>query len=217
MIARILISSIPFRRGACLGITYRDDDTGLGLNEILSGISLTHLSNLLSPTFMEYGSASPVVRLIGPNGSFSYDHEWSPGIPFAEFPVLPLTNIRELRLAARDQSIVVHPSSFPALETLAVEYSTDLSRLFSAFFPNPSFPPSLKTLGFSGCAVSKKFMEELTRFASSRKNTTSGWLHHVIIIHQDGMFPTVASIRELEKHVPIVDVQFGRTLPTDLT
>ena len=83
---------------------------------------------------MEYGSASPVVRLIGPNGSFSYEHEWSPGIPFAEFPVLPLTNIRELRLAARDQSIVFHPSSFPALETLAVEYSTDLSRLFSAFF-----------------------------------------------------------------------------------
>ena len=216
IIARTLISSIPLRRGAHLGITFRDDGTGLGLNGILSGISLAHLSNLPSPTSMEYRH-SPVVRLTGPNGSFSYNHEWSPGTPFAEFPVLPLTDIRELHLAHSEPSIVFPPSYFPALETLTVQYGTDVSRLFSALIPNPSSLPSLKVLGFLDCFITEEFMEELSQFASGRKSTTSARLRRVAIVHRDGKFPPVASIHELEKHVPTVDAQSGRTLPADLT
>ena len=48
-IARILISNIPLRKGAHLGITLRCGSTGLGLKDILSGISMTRLSNLPSP------------------------------------------------------------------------------------------------------------------------------------------------------------------------
>ena len=59
-------------------------------------------------------------------------------------------------------------------------------------------------------------MQELIQFASGRKHTTSAWLHHVIITRRDGIFPSVDSIRKLEKHVPVVDVRFGRNLPTDL-
>jgi len=60
-------------------------------------------------------------------------------------------------------------------------------------------------------------MEDLTRFSSDRKSTTSAWLHRVVIIDQDGEFPSAASIRALGRHVPVVDVRFGTELPTDLT
>ena len=109
------------------------------------------------------------------------------------------------------------PSSFPALETLTIKCDTNVSHLFSALFPNPSLFPSLRTLGFLGRAITEEFMEELARFASGRKGTTSAWLHRVVIVHLDGKVPSVASIYGLEKHVPIVDVRFGRTFPTDLT
>ena len=218
MTARTLISSIPLQRGAHLKITSysTSNNDGLRLDDILSGISMTHLSNP-SPTYMEYRSPNPAIRLVGPNGSFSFVRYWSPEIYPAEFSVLPLTNVRELRLAHIDPSAIFLPSSFPALETLTIECDTDISDLFSTLFPNPSLFPSLKTLGLLDCAITEEFMEELTQFTSSRRNTTSAWLHRIVIVHLGVKVPTPASIDKLEKHVPIVDVRYGRKLPTDLT
>ena len=213
MIGRTLVSSIPLRRGAHLEITSCSNGTGSRLNDILSDIPVTHLSNL-SPNFMEYQSDFRLIRLIGPNGNFTYTRERSPGMPFAEFPVLPLTNIRELRLVHTDPSMVFPPSSFPALQTLTTKCDTSISHLFSALFPDPSLFPSLKALGFLDCIITEEFMEELARFASSRKDTSSAWLHRVVIINQDCNFPAGASIRELRRHVPIVDVRFDT--PADL-
>jgi len=59
-------------------------------------------------------------------------------------------------------------------------------------------------------------MRELTRFASNRKNTDSARLHRVVIVHWEGKFPSIASIRKLEKHVPVVDVRISSVLPGDL-
>ena len=151
MIARTLISNIPVRRGAHLEITLRGRSEGLGLNDVLSGISMTHLSNLPSSTLMTYQSYTRRIQLDGPNGTFSHIHDASSLPPFAELIVLPLTDVKELRLAHSDPSIVFHPSSFPALEALAIESRADMSHLFSALFPNPSLFPSLKSLGFSKC------------------------------------------------------------------
>lgn len=60
-------------------------------------------------------------------------------------------------------------------------------------------------------------MEELTWFASDRKKTSSTWLHRVVIVHWEGKFPSIASIRKLEDHVPVVDVRIDTKLPVDLT
>ena len=214
-IARALISNIPLKRGAHLEITFRNEKTGSGLKDILFGISTTHLPNLPSSIFMEYRSHK--IRLIGPNGSFSYSHDWhgltpSPGIPFTDLSVLPLTNVQELHLVHNDPSIF-DPSSFPALETLTVQCDADVSNLFSALFPDPSFFPSLKTLKFLDCIITEGFAAELTRFACDRKNTTSVWLNRVVIIHRDGKFPAITSIHELGEHVAIVDVQLTDTSP----
>jgi len=60
-------------------------------------------------------------------------------------------------------------------------------------------------------------MEDLTRFASERKKSTSAWLHRVVIVDQCGDFSSAASIHRLGIHVPVVDVRFGTELLTDLT
>ena len=113
--------------------------------------------------------------------------------------------------------LVLPLSFFPALETLAIECETSVPYLLSALLSNPSSSPSLKTLAFLDCNLSEQFMEELTRLASDRRNTTSARLDRVVVVDSGGKFPSPASIDALEEHVPTVDVRRGTRLPADLT
>ena len=224
--AQFLVSSIALGKGAHLEIS---SGCGVGLNEILSGVSTTHLANLPGPTFMEYESHPREIRLRGSNGTFSFNSLDGLGSLFVEFPALPaLTSIREFRLIHR--TLLLPPpgpevshrlSSFPALETLAiecdVECNTDLSDALSPLLSNPSAHPSLKTLAFLNCVITDEFLEELMRFALARENTVSAGLHRVVIVHRDGSFPSADLVRALQRRVPVVDVRFGKELPKDLT
>ena len=62
------ISRIPLQKGARLKIRLRDRNAGL--SEVLSGIPVTHLSNLQPPTSMVYHPDHRSIELLGPNGSF---------------------------------------------------------------------------------------------------------------------------------------------------
>lgn len=215
-----LISNIALQRGAHLEITLYDMTKGL--DEVLSYIYAARLSNLESPTFMEYHPEESRILLHGPNGSFSFETLVSLECPFSDSPILPLTNVRVFRIRRTLKSdpfarpIAFPPSSFPALETFGVESEVTVSHLFSALFSNPSSCPSLKTLAFLDCHVDDGFMEELTRFSSNRKRTTSARLHRVVIVDSKGILPRFASIDALGKHVPIVDARIGKELPADL-
>ena len=103
------------------------------------------------------------VRLVGPNGAFSYRYDYSPEIPFAEFSALPLSDIQELCLDIDkcEPLVSFDPSYFPALKTVTLKCDTGASPMFSALLPDPSFFPSLKTLGLLDCAVTEEFMGEL--------------------------------------------------------
>lgn len=59
-------------------------------------------------------------------------------------------------------------------------------------------------------------MKDLTQFASNRKKTALAWLHRVVVVHSDGILPSVASIRGLEEHIPVVDARIATELPMDL-
>ena len=220
--SQAIISHIALQRGAQLDITTNSSG---GLNDILSRVSTTHLLNLPSPIFIKYRTCPRSIRLFGPNGKFSTQSPFvlSEGSPFIEFPVLPLTNVREFRLVHRTPEKASHPlrplvfdqSPFPALEILTVNCETSVSHLLSALFSNPPSPPSLKTLAFMDCNLTEDLMEELTQYASKRKDTTSARLHKVLIVHPDGVFPSITAIHKLGKHVPVVDVRIGTKLPTD--
>jgi len=217
-----LISGIALQRGAHLGMTHYGRDAGLG--DILSVISMNHLSNLQSPTSLGYHPDRKRILLSGPNGSFSYSCPFGSGTPFVEFPLLPLTKIREVRLVrhvstpveAPMNAMVFLPSPLPALEVLIVEHEPNPVRLLSALLSAPPSFPSFKTLAFLNCNLTDGFMEELARFARNRKNTASAWLYRVVIVSSSGNFPSVASIDALQRDVLVVDVRMGKKLPTDL-
>lgn len=223
---RALISNIALRRGAHLNLV--NSAGGKGLNDVLSFVPAVSLSNLRSPTSIEYRSFVRDIQLFGTNGGFSLRGTsiCDSGTPFMELPLLPLTKVREFRLMHRTPEEmsrtkvdpqVFPPSHFPALETLAVDCETSVSHLLSALFSSPSSLPSLNTLAFLNCNLDEDFMEELTQYASNRKETTSAWLHRVVIVNPDGVFPRIDSIRTLGGHVPVVDVRVGTELPKDLT
>ena len=222
MDGRALLSSIALSEGAELVLDCSDDySVFVGANDVLSGISTTHLSNLLSPTFMLYRIHSRFVQLSGPNGAALFHSHYGPNTPLVEFPLLPLANIRHFHLDAYGWGsfgpiVFHHLSSFPTLETFTIENGTDLSHLLSALLSNPSVSPSLRTLAFFNCIFTEKFMKELTQFASDRKNTASAWLHRAVIIQRDGIFPSITSIRKLREHVSAVDARIAEKLPVDL-
>jgi len=223
MDGQALISNISLPKGATLNVNcYGGDVTA---NDVLSGISTTHLSNLLSPTSMEYCTYTGTVELLGPNGIVSFRSYHRSDTPFIEFPRLPLASIREFRLdnwrwksiipSPPDPEVFHHLSSFPALETFTIRSDNDLSHVLSPLLSDPSTSPCLKTLRFWDCILTEEFMERLTRFASDRKNTASAWLHRVVIVDREGNFPSMASVHRLKEHV--VDVRIVTELPKDLT
>ena len=129
--SKALLSGMALRKGAHLEISCHDQDGGL--NDVLPGVPVVRFSNLMSPTFMEYQSCSRSIRLLRPNGNFSFENPISSDDPFVESPLLSLDNIRELHLRHRTMKegsqplnpLVFRPSFFPALRTLAVDYETE--------------------------------------------------------------------------------------------
>jgi len=205
---RALLSAIALRRGAALEIH------GGWLVDILSGLSVPHLRNPSSPTFMEYRTGSGAIRLVGPEGSFTYGGGgYGSGDTFREFPLLPLDNIREFRFIGRELQVPeeLHQLTFPSLEVLVIRANSG-----PPVFPD-SIPPSLKTLAFLNCFILGGFMDELTRFASRRVEHTLAPLQRVVIVcSSDDRHPSEASIAGLRRHVPVVEVIKGRGLPKDM-
>ena len=221
-----LISRIALRRGATLEVMLCGG--GSGLSDILPVVSVAHRQSVQSITSMEYHSDARSVQLLGPDGTFSLTCGSSPEDPFAEFPLLHLTNVRAFHIVRRELAlnlgdspdhlarITFPPSSHPALEMLAIVREVHTPYLFSALFSEPSASPLLRTIAFTDCELDEGFMGALTRFAVDRKNTPSAPLHRVVIVNSKGNLPGVASIDALGGHVPVVDIRIGKKLPTDL-
>ena len=221
--AKALITSIPLRRGADLHIHLEDED--LKLNDFLPEISAAHLSSPPSPTFFQlgHGPLTKHITLDGPSGKLSFFGLSE--VSFADLTVLPLANVREVCLYYRKETTktthkppAFYPSHFPALETLTVDCNVDVLPVLSVLLSNSPPSPSLKTIGFLNCELSQGFMEELTRFASERQNIpTSTRLHRIQIVHSDGVFPSIASVRKLRMYVRIVEVRAEDGFSMDLT
>ena len=222
--AQALISSIPLQRGADLGIYLEDEGA---LNDFLPDISTAHLSNPSSPTFfqLQHGPRAELITLDGPGGRLSLGGiSLGLGVSFTDLAVLPLANVREVRLYYRkakrtttSKPPVFSPSYFPALEILTVDCNADIPDVLSVFLSNSPPSPFLKTIGFLNCDLSEDFMERLAKFASERQSTpTSTWLYRVQIVNREGAFPSAASIRRLRKYVKVVETRIEDKFSTDL-
>ena len=219
------ISRIPLQKGARLEIMFHD--WSAGLIEVLSDISVTHFSNLQSPTSMEYRPDDRMIELLGPNGGFMFRCGVPQrSAPFVEFSLLQLTDIKAFRLVRRAlepgephsnlRRITFPPLALRVVEAFTIEHELSVPHLLSALFADPSVSSSLKTLGFLDCHLDEACMEALTRFVSDRKNTSSAWLRRIVIVSLRQNLPSAASIDALGEVVPVVDVRVGKTLPADL-
>ena len=92
-----LLSSIPLRRGADLDVIIRDELQHATLDSFLPEISSAHLSNPPLPTFFRLGHIIRCreIKLGGPGGSISFHGLSWLGVSFADFAVLPLSDVRE--------------------------------------------------------------------------------------------------------------------------
>lgn len=217
-ITRAILACIPLRRGAELQIVAWD--RGMGLDNIFSSIPATHFANLLAPTYME--SCGRVFDLSGPNGEFGFSGLSALRVSFAKLSFFSLNNVQELRIRSSDHkgytptSRVFEPPPFPALQTLAIENDSNISKALSTLLSSPGSCPSLKTLAFLDCDPSDDFMMSLEDFASNRRSTTSTWLNRVLIVQSDGIFPSPDSVRRLREWVTVVDARTADALPADL-
>ena len=208
--ARPVISSIPIQRGANLAL--KSFDSTVGLSDVLSTISATHLANLPAPTYMNV--CERYIRLSGSNGSFSFSSPSSSGMTLVGLPLLSFDKIRELHF--RCPSRTFDPSLFPVLETLALE-ATNASKTLSTWLSSPKASPLLKTLAFLNCILSEEFMKVLTQFACDRRNAAVTWLYRVLIVDGLGEFPSPSSILGIKDYVQVVDFRVADSLPSDLT
>ena len=209
--ARALISGIPIQRGANLEL--QSFDATVGLNDTLSSIPATHLANLPSPTYMTIYERN--IRLSGPNGSFSFSGLCPSEMSLVGLPLLSFDKIRELRCGYTPRTF--HPSLFPALEALAIERDTNISRTLSIWLSSPKSLPLLKTLAFFNCDLSEEFMKMLTGFACERRSAAVTWLYRVLIVDCHGRFPSSPSVLGLRDYVNVVDFRMANNLPSDLT
>lgn len=216
--AQALISNIPLQRGSHLRIDLLGGNARL--SDTLPEISTAHLSYPEPPTFFEIEHQRSFRRILlrGPGGSFSFGRPSVLEESVEDFSELPLSNVREVRLVYKKNPPdppAFSLSSFPLLETLVVERCINVPRILSILLSGPSSSPTLKTLAFLNCDIPEEFMEGLTKFASERQPTS--WLYRVLMVRENGVFPSATSIRELRKYVKVVDVRMGDKLPKDLT
>lgn len=212
---RAFISNIALRAGGNLDIRHTGNNAGL--TGVLSGVSTECLPGLSSPVFMKYRPFPRSIQLLGPGGSFSYEGLVNTEGPFGEFPLLPLTGIRELHLEGRGSWILrqFRLSCFPSLEVLAVDGSSKVS-LLTPVLPDPASSPSLKTVAFLDCVITDDFMAQLAQVALDRKNASAP-LNRVVIMNSGGEFPAAASVERLRGCVSVVEVLGGREFPKDLS
>ena len=216
---RALTSGIALQKGATLTLDIYRCGEDAGLTKIFSGVPATHLSNVLFPTFMEYRHSPRRIRLLGPDGSFSYEGRDDSEIPFEEFAVLSLAGIRELRLDCTGSWILAHfrLSFFPALEVLAIDSGSSLSFL-SPELPGSENSPLLRTLAFLDFSITEDFMATLTQIAIHREqNMLTSPLRRISIVNNRWQFVPYTTVEYLMKHVSVVEVVKGAKFPEDLS
>jgi hypothetical protein len=209
-----LVSSIPLQKGATLEIRH-DKISGPALASVFSGVSATRLQYLSSPIVMEFRIPAEKVRLLGFDGSFSYEGCLIPVDSFGKLPLSVLASVRKLLIESHGLTKFCL-SSFPSLEVLTIDGGSNRSS-FPLTPPDPTFPPLLKTLALLNCIFASNFVTEFLQFASNYKTIASASLHRVVIVNSsDEQLPGADFVERLKRHVPLVEVMVGRELPKNL-
>jgi len=177
----------------------------------------TLIQDCLAPITTVKCLRSVALHLFSNDGSFSFRNHILPSKLCEEFNLFPTGAVREFHLhcrSYRDQGQLSWPlERLPALEALAFDRTSVVPGFLSALTKKPILCPSLKTIAFLNCMVSRETIDELEEVLAKRENSDASRLHRVVIVYGIYELPRSDMIIRLQRLVPRVDIMVGDELP----
>jgi hypothetical protein len=213
-----LLSCIHLPRGVHIEVVFTLLVPSTGPRSFLPS-PLTPILELLTPITTIKTQVAPRELHVSGNGSVFTLR--SPGRAWARLPELtlfPTTAVRELHTNIHphkfsDPTILLVLKGAPALETLAISRTTFPVGLLSALTEEPVLCPALKTIAFFDCAIDPDIAKRLEEAIAKRGGLAAVRLYRVVIVSSTGSLPDLASIKQLRKSVPCVEVRVDDKLP----
>ena len=212
---RALLSSVSLRHGSHIKIQEFPPDPRTTLASFLPS-PLTPIQELLNPVTTIKYCPFGWLHIFGGDGQLSFQSS-SPksygGLDlFATGVVREFhADVDSLNLGGNSLSLLLR--RLPALEALAFSGTNLPAGLLFPLAEEPALCPSLKTIAFFDCKVTKSVVGELEEVLAKRRDLTAAWLYRVVIVNHTRALPDFQLIHQLRKFVPRVDVRVSSELP----
>ena len=157
------------------------------------------------------------LRLSGNGSAFTFRSPQEGG--YGWLLLFSTTLVRELYVDPHpyklgDRYLPTMMKFLPTLETLAISRATAFPvGLLSALTKEPALCPALKTIAFFDCDIGPDTMKKLGEALTRRRGSAAAWVYRVVIVSSTGTMPDCASVQQLRKSVPCVDVRMDDKLP----
>ena len=217
--SKLLLSSISFSRGGVrIDIIFAGLDQSINLGSFLPSPP-TPIQDLLAPINTIKSQFTPQELQVFGNGSvFTFRSPKAVLGVHPEFGSFSSTTVREFHANIRpvtyhDITVLWVLERLPALETLAFSGTEFPLGLIPALTKEPVLCPALRTIALFDCDPDPDIITELGEAITKRRNSTAAPLHRVVIVSSTGAPPNLASIQQLRKCVPRVEVRVDDELP----
>lgn len=215
--SRGLLSCISLPRGVHLEVEFTPDQPA-HLSSFLPSPP-TPVQDLLAPiTTIKTQLTPQELHLFGNGSVFTFRSPNTPVLGHSELKLFPTTDVRELHTniyprVYGDVGISRLMARLPALETLAISQTPFPRGLLSVLTEEPVLCPALRTIAFLDCDIDSSIIKELGEAAMKRRDSTTTRLYRVVIVNSTGAPPDLASIKQLRKCIPCVEVRVDDKLP----
>jgi len=215
--ARALLSWVSLRRGSHITIQSPLMNPCNTLASFLP-TPLTPIRELLNPvTTVKYHSYR-WLHIFGGGGQLTFQRSIAAPAPFDGLDLFVTEAVREFHvnfdsLSLDGDSLSWPLRRLPALEALALFGSHLPPGLLSPLAEEPVLCPSLKTIAFFDCRVTKSLIKELEEVLAKRRDSTAARLYRVVIVNHTCALPDFQLILRLRNFVPRVDVGVSNELP----
>ena len=212
-----LLSCISLPRGVSIEVTSTKMDPSAELGSFLPSPP-TPIRELLAPITVIKTQLTPrELYLSGSGSAFTFRSPLEGA--YLWVMLFSTTLVRELYVDPHpykfgDLYLSAVMKFLPALEILAISRAAVFPvGLFSTLTEEPTLCPVLKTIAFFDCDTNPDAMEKLGEALTRRRDLAAVRVYRVVIVNSTGAMPDRASIQQLRKSVPCVDVRMDDKLP----
>ena len=215
--ARALLSWVSIRRGSCITIQGSQSNSCTNLSLFLPQPP-TSIRKLFAPIATVKYCSPRWFHIFGGGGQLSFQTSKVTSSVYGELDLFVTTAVREFHVDVH----TLDPGGYylswplkqlPALEALVFSETRLLSGSLSGLAEEPILCPSLRTIAFFDCMVTKDVVKELEEVLAKRRESTAARLYRVVIVNNTRSLPDLQLIHRLRESVLRVDVGVGSELP----